>query len=529
MKLDIKKIPENPGVYTFFNISRDIIYIGKAKNLRRRLASYFQKRSDITPGKDLMKSEIADVDYTILNSENEALLLEAHLIKKHQPKYNIVLRDDKNWTYIVKTSEPFPRIITVHGNRNIKGTYYGPYTSAYAAKSVLRLIHRLIPLRTCRRDLSRLPRGRVCFQYALGNCLGPCEKKIDSAAYDKLLRQVEDILKGRGKKIYLQLKKLMREASRSQHYEKAANLRDKIYAWEKVFQPQNVERRGWRDQDIVTVITAEAMAVATVMQVRQSRVSDKIQYSIRNPLNLPAEQVLEEFLLQYYTGRQLMPPEILLKTPLRPAVLKALRPIIVRFPRRGSKRELLNLSEKNGWFYYQRWRGLPPLPPALTALQAVLHLPELPVRIEAYDISNISGRFATGSMVVWQNGKPAPGQFRKFKIKNIEGPNDVMMMREVMTRRLAHTEWPEPQLVVLDGGKPQLSAVTPVLPEPWRIKIIALAKKQEEVFTPQKPLSLKLPKSHPASLLLQNIRNQAHRQAIRYYRHLHSRSLGSSR
>ena len=404
MKNKLSNLPKDPGIYRFFNKNGQIIYIGKAKSLKSRVCSYFHKGSELSPAKQQMVAEIADFDYIVVNTETEALLLEAGLIKKHQPEYNIVLRDDKNWTYIVITAEAFPRIITVHGRRKIKGKFFGPYTSSKAAKTLVRLLHQVIPLRTCKRDLAKLPNGLVCMQYHLGRCLGPCEKLVTANQYDDLIAQAEKILKGNGAEIYHMLKQQMLDASRKQQFEKAGVLRNKIQAWDRVFKPQHIESRVLSNHDVFHVTAIGAEAVVTVLQIREGQITDKYSYSIKNPLQLAPDEILEDFLTQYYAPPNFKPREIII--PFKPSATlsRALAPAQVMTAHRGIRRNLLSVAQKNTQLYFQRLKNIAAVPQVLFDLQTILQLPDLPLRIECYDISNISGEYAGGAMVVLKNG-----------------------------------------------------------------------------------------------------------------------------
>ncbi|OGY89987.1 MAG: excinuclease ABC subunit C [Candidatus Komeilibacteria bacterium RIFCSPHIGHO2_01_FULL_52_14] len=521
MQPNLKNIPSDPGVYQFFNAAGDIIYIGKAKNLNNRVRSYWNNFDELEPAKQDMIRRAARVEYIVVNTETEALLLEAGLIKKHAPPYNIVLRDDKDWTYIVITGEPFPRIVTVHGNRRIKGDHFGPYTSAAAAKTVVRLLHQILPLRTCKRDLSKLPNGLVCMQYHLGRCLGPCEKKIGIEAYMKLIQNARDVLKGDTKPLIREMLRDMNAAARTEHFEKAALLRNRMRALERISERQQVVSAIERNQDFIGLAYGEKETVLTVMQIRNGRMLDTLHYVVQHKLDETEHEVLEQFLIQHYAHAPSRPAYVLLPFSASADASKALAPVVLAVPKRGRNKRLRDLAQKNAWVHYHKKTSTKPLPPALYVLKHVLSLPALPRRIEAYDISNIGGSYAVGAMVVALDGSLAPAHYRKFKIRTIHGSDDVRMMREMLQRRTGHPKWGEPDLLVLDGGKPQLSMVFPVLPKRWQTKIVALAKREEELFLPGRSASIRLDTQDAALLLLRKIRDAVHNQAIRYYRKVH--------
>lgn len=523
MRPNLASLPKSPGVYRFYNKSGDLIYIGKAKNLKNRVRSYFLKESELSPSKQQMVAEIKDFDVIAVHSEKEALLLEAGLIKKHQPKYNIVLRDDKNWTYIVITDEAFPRIMTVHGTKQRRGEHFGPYTSGTTARAIVRLLHRLLPLRTCKRDLTKLPNGLVCMQYHIGNCLGPCEEKIGAHDYDVLIEKARRILKGEGKVIVDQLRKDMATFSKTKHFEQAALLRDKIKAWEAVYEPQHVLSPESHNRDIIGIVRIDDRAVITVLQVRRGQIQDKLSYLLENKLDLDLTETLEAFLLQYYAPPALKPKQLLLPRPISSEAMKALAPLEILVPQRGAQKKFLQMAEQNAALYYHAATKTKPLPESLYQIQELLGLQRLPRRIEVYDISNVQGTYAVGAMIVAVNGMLKPSEYKRFKIRTVKGSNDVAMMREMVMRRSSHAEWGEPDLIVLDGGKPQLNTVYPILPPTWKEKVVALAKQEEELFVPGRSQGIRRPKSDPALLLLRRLRDEVHRKAIGYYRETHKR------
>ncbi|MBI4093372.1 excinuclease ABC subunit C, partial [Candidatus Kaiserbacteria bacterium] len=468
MKPSLSKIPSDPGVYLYRNTPGEIIYIGKAKNLRNRVRSYWSRSADLSPAKQEMVAEVAHIDYVAVGNETEALLLEAGLIKKHLPKYNISIRDDKSWTYIVITDEAFPRIITVHGLRKVKGEYFGPFTRAASAKTIVRLLHRILPLRTCKRDLSKLPNGLVCMQYHLGNCLGPCEKKINDSEYAALIEKARSILRADTKKLLKELETDMRKASDAEEYEQAAVYRNKLKALKSLSISQQIVHPLLADQDTIAIVGDNELTVITVMQARHGQLLDTLHFNVANELGLPRDEVLEQFMAQYYAQMTRRPRELAVPFRLSRSLERALQPMRILRPQRGRRKKILTMAEKNAWLYFTKITQRESVLPVLYDLKEALDLAELPLRIEAYDISNISGVYAVGAMVVAENGKLTPSQYRKFRIKTVTGPDDVHMMRETLERRQKHSEWPDPQLIVVDGGKPQLNTVYPILKTAWK-------------------------------------------------------------
>src|SRR3989339_45356 len=531
MKLNLKDIPKNPGIYFFLNNTGKIIYIGKAKNLWKRVNSYWAKTDVLTEQKHQMLKEITKVQYTIVDNETESLLLEAAQIKKHQPKYNIVLKDDKSWAYLALTNEAFPRLVLKHG-RSLKSSdkYFGPYISTLSARTLLQLIHRIVPLRTCKRNLEILPKGKVCLKYHLGLCLGPCEKLITSLEYQKLIDRAISIIKGETKTLKTALENEIRLLSGEKKFEEALSKKNQLQALERLQAKQKIIGSPKLNQDLVNIYLLAKQAVVTVMQVRAGILGDKFNFLVQNKLNLNTQEILEQSLKQFYLKNSDIPPRLisLINLDLKNINLNLQKNIVTKI---GKNKQLLNLLYKNAEDYAKKFSQAPELK-YLVALQKLLNLKNLPHRIEVYDISNIQGNFSYGSMIVFVDEKIASQEYRLFKIKNIDGPNDVASLKQVLARRQEHLEWPEPDLIILDGGKAQLNTVYPILKPAWQNKVISLAKKEEELFLPAsmrgepgQKHSIKLNKKEPLSLFIQHMRNQAHKFGIKNYRLAHRRAF----
>ena len=519
---DFQKIPTSPGVYFFLNKTGQIIYIGKAKNLKNRLVSYWQKSSELTSQKKLMLTEIAHIRYTLVDNEIESLLLEASQIKKHQPKYNIVLKDDKNWGYIIISTEDFPRIFVVHGRQKRKGQIFGPYTSTWSARVLVQLLHRLFSLHTKKSDLVKKD-GQIFLKEKFGG-LNTGLNLINQADYQKTIDQATKIIKGETKDLASRLLQDLKKASSNKNFELAKIKRDQLQSLQKLQAKQKVVSTGNINQDIINLSSFDQQTALTVMRIRQGTLGDKFNFIINNALKLSDREILENFINQFYSNNIEKPQTIILPTKINRVNITLDKKIKILLPQKGRNKQLLELVYKNAQDHLERntdqakWQQL-------SALQALLKLTTLPRRIEIYDISNIQGQHAVGSMVVFQDGKIAADQYRWFKIKYVTGPNDFWMLQEVLVRRLKHTEWAEPDLIILDGGKGQLSVVSQILPKNWLDKTIALAKREEEIFVPGKSTSIKIPRLGPLSLFIQYMRNQAHKFAIKNYRNLHSKSL----
>ncbi len=519
---DFKKIPTSPGIYFFLNKSNQIIYIGKAKNLKNRLTSYWQKSSELTIQKQLMLKEIAHIRYTLVDNETESLLLEAGQIKKHQPKYNIVLKDDKNWGYIVVTAEDFPKILIVHGRQKRKGQIFGPYTSTWSARVLVRLLHRLFSLHVKKSDLVK--KDKQTFLKEKFGGLDTGLNLISQKNYQKTIHQAIKLIKGETKELSAKLLQDLQKASANKNFELAKIKRDQLQSLQKIQAKQKVVSIKNLNQDIINFSSFDQTVALTVMRIRQGTLGDKFNFIIHNALKLPEPEMLENFINQFYANNIDAPQAIILPVKIQRHNTTLAEKIKIILPQKGNNKKLLELVQKNAHDHLERninqakWQQL-------SALQALLKLNVLPRRIEIYDISNIQGQHAVGSMVVFQDGKIAADQYRWFKIKNVTGPNDFWMLQEVLSRRLKHSEWSEPDLIILDGGKGQLSVVSQVLPKSWLAKTIALAKREEEIFLPGQSKAIQIPRLGPLSLFIQYMRNQAHKFAIKKYRDLHSKSL----
>ncbi len=523
---NLKTIPQNPGIYFFLNKTGKIIYIGKAKNLFKRVNSYWLRSQDLTEAKQQMLQEISKIQYTIVDNELESLLLEAAQIKKHQPKYNIVLKDDKNWGYIVITNEAFPRIIVTHGNQIAKGKHFGPYTSTMTAKNIVHLLHRILPLRTCKRDLSVLPKGKVCLQYHLGLCDGPCEKFINSDTYQKIVTEAELIIKGNSQILKERLLKEIKGASEQKQFELAVKKRNQLQALQRLQEKQKIVDQKNKNQDLINCASFGKQVAVVIMKIRNGILGDQFNFIVENKLANTEKEIFESILQQFYSQQKDLPKEIISPVALE---IKNISQETIRniVPRQAKNKKLLELLKKNAENFFEKNKQKSKYK-ILTDLQKLLQLPKLPRRIEVYDISNIQGNFSYGSMIVFVDGQIAADQYRLFKIKDIEGPNDFASLKQVLTRRQKHKEWPEPDLIILDGGKAQLSTVYPCLSKTWQAKTVSLAKKEEEIFQPGQKNSIKLSKIDPISLFVQNMRNQAHKFGIKNYRLAHRKNFKNS-
>lgn len=550
----LSELPASPGVYLMKDAAGEVIYIGKAAALRGRVRSYFQSQEGMTPRTQSLVAEIEDFEVIRTETEAEAFLVEDSLIKRHQPRFNVRLRDDKRYPYLRITDEPFPRVLVVRRRFHDGSRYFGPYTSAKSMRSTLKLAQKLFPIRTCTLDLPLATPRRPCLNYHIGRCLGPCAEQVSQADYLRAVDGAAMLFEGRITGLVRRLTGEMNRAARSQEYERAAGLRDRVGSLTRSLERQSVALSDLVDRDVVGLAIEDDLACALVFLVRGGRVSGRETFHLRAPAEPSETEVLAAFLTQYYASATSVPREVLLPVEIEDQVrlsdwLSSFRGnrVNLRVPQRGEKRRLVELASKNARFALKGSKKADVVRQAATGalveLAEVLSLSAFPQRIEAFDISNTSGREATGSMVVFENGRPRRDAYRRFKVHISGKPDDYAMMAEVLRRRflrgLAELNDPTvtqgkfselPDLILIDGGKGQLSVGVSVLKDLniEGLETIGLAKRQEEIFTPGASEPIILPPKSDALLLLRQIRDEAHRFAISYHRRLRAkRSLSS--
>ena len=514
--IDLAAIPHTPGCYLFSDAGGTILYVGKAKDLRKRVTSYFQKNDHDRKTKNLV-ALIASVDLMVTHTETEALLLENNLIKKHQPKYNIDLKDAKRYAYIEITREPFPRIGIARQTRSEAADYFGPFVSAAERDAILRVIKRVFFLRSCR----KLP-GRACLRYHLASCSGPCVGAVSAEDYRVQVDRVSALLRGKSSELLDQLRAEMAAYSGRQEFEKALVLRNQIAAIERLGERQQVERPKEADQDVIAYTIAGDRVYLMVFSVEKGLLSGKQEYSFDYH-----DDFFEEFLVLYYADRT-PPQELVIPCEVGSGLAGYLserkgRSVQVTVPKIGEKKKLIELVEKNITLAFMKNEL------KVQDLQASLGLEHSPEVIECFDISHLSGTSMVGSMVQFRNGAPDKKNYRRFKIRTVVGVDDFASIAEIVKRRyqrLIEEKMLFPDLIIVDGGKGQLAAAFGAL-EGLRLSIpvIALAKREEEVYLPGEMLPLRLDEKGMALHFLQEIRDEAHRFAIAYNRLLRSRSL----
>lgn len=540
----LQQLPPKPGVYLMKDELGEIIYVGKAKSLRNRVRSYFRKGNN-TYKTRVMAEHIADFDSIVTDTEVEAFILEANLIKKHNPVFNIRLKDDKSYPYIKITSnEDFPRIFKTRVVKNDGARYYGPFTDVNSIYKTINLLKDLFSLRSCKKNLLvGKPENRPCLNYHIGKCVGPCIAAIDSKAYHRLVDQVSLFLSGQHEQLLKKVEREMYQAAQQKNFEKAARLRDSIRAFKSISTQQKVMSGKNIDQDVIALaIDQEDNTCGQILMIRNGRLIGQDYYLIEGSKDETKAGIMESFLQQYYDQAIQLPDQILLENRIEQTELlemwlkgKRGKKVEILVPERGEKKRLVEMAGRNAWenlkkeLIRQKYQDTRTVK-AVIELGEYLNLDRKPEQIEGFDISNIQGSDPVASMVVFKGGLPSKQDYRRFKIKTVEGPNDFAMMQEVVERhyrRIIQEKGKLPDLILIDGGKGQLSAAFEILSSLGltELPIIGLAKKEEEIFLPGKSEPVIIPKNSPALHLLQRIRDEAHRFALSYHRKLRSRRL----
>ncbi|CAG1021723.1 partial UvrABC system protein C, partial [Patescibacteria group bacterium] len=544
MKLEnkLKNLPYSPGVYLMKDAKHKVIYVGKAKNLKNRVRSYFQRNTDDRLYTEYLVRHISDIDFVLTETEKEALILENNLIKQFKPKFNINLRDDKTFICIkleVNKKFPYPRVV-----RQIEddgAMYFGPYASSRAVRRTLRYIHDIIPIRKCPDNVFK-KRVKPCLYYQIQKCLGPCCSLVDEVTYQKLIDQVVLILKGKQEDLIDMLKQQMREESKAMRYEKAAKIRDCIRAIEETVEKQRIHSLAFVDRDVFGYYVVGNEVYITVMFIRAGNMEDVASYHFPTNHNT-IEEIFRSFLNQFYSQTRFIPAELIIPVESVDAKLleewlteKKGKKVEIIHPQRGDKARLIEMAQRNAENVYRMSRNHEDdFTRTLKALKETLSLRQTPERIECFDISNIFGKQAVGSMVTFTQGKPDKSGYKRFRIKTVGQIDDYAMMHEVLTRRYkrAVEEGDLPNLIMVDGGKGQLGIALKVFEELaiGNVDLIALAKGRkenngageksgEQIFVPSMPDAVMLAPSSPELLFLDKVRDEAHRFAISYHRKL---------
>ena len=584
----VKAVPQGPGVYLFRNERGEVVYIGKAANLRDRMRSYFGAPNSMEAKLRSLRAAIADFEYVVTHTEQEALHLEATLVKRHQPFFNVRLKDDKHYPYLkVDLADAYPRIYITRRVENDGGRYFGPYASASSVRKTLDITKKLFPWRSCTMTITG-DEPRPCLEYYIHRCIAPCTSYCTKEEYDEVIRQTIMFLEGRTDEVTRALRTQMEAASESLEFERAANIRDQINAIERVTETQTVASTKRTDEDVFGLARQDGEAMVQALFVRGTKLVGTDHFSLAGAQDVPDGEVLASFLKQFYGSSTYVPRRLLLplEVPERELLTAWLserrgRPVELLVPRRGEKRRLVEMAQANAREALEqaraRWLSdTGKTEAALEELQDALALPDPPRRIECYDISNIQGTNAVGSMVVFVDGRPRPQEYRRFRIRTVAGSNDFAMMAEVLRRRFRKANAPAerdgapsnddalreaqgaagdpvrtaqgdalerardarkervrqaqdsvwqtlPDLLIVDGGKGQLGAALDVLREAGLEPIVpaaGLAKRNEELFVKDQPEPIVLPRTSQALYLVQRVRDEAHRFAITYHRGL---------
>ncbi|WP_205699068.1 excinuclease ABC subunit UvrC [Conexibacter sp. SYSU D00693] len=554
-----RTLPDGPGVYLFHNAKGKVIYVGKAKSIRKRVASHFS--NPVTRGATEMVDEIESVEFLLVASESEALLVEQNFIKQYQPKFNIRLRDDKSYPYIaISMDEPFPRVYFTRERHRKSRVYFGPYSSAKRTRGTLEVLGKVFQFRSCQGVEPGRRSGSPCLDFYIKRCGAPCVGHVDQAGYREAIDGVIAFLSGRYREIERDIEAKMREAAERQDYEQAALERNRLNAVKSLLQRQRVANEAVGTIDAVAVAVSGTEANAQVFQLRDGVLSDRQSFYLDNVAEEGLGEVSREFILQYYAGATVIPPQVVVQSEVEDldVLAEALstqrgRRVEVRAAERGDKRRILELAERNAQLALDQEklkaeRRRQQRVEALDDLQEALGLETLPLRIECFDISNLMGTHTVASMVVFEGGAPKKSDYRRFTIRSLEEgvPDDFAAMSEVLSRRFAQWERQQdlsphdpdrnesfatlPSLVVIDGGKGQLSQGVAALQGflDRGVAVVSLAKRIEEVFLPGRPAPVVLGHDTPALQLLQRVRDEAHRFAITHHRQRRDKAMTTS-
>lgn len=529
VKETVTSLPDSPGIYRYYNKEGELIYVGKAKSLKKRVSSYFNKQSQYNRKTEKLVSEISKIEFTLANTEFDALLLENNFIKQYQPKYNILLKDDKTFPYLCILKEPFPRIIYTRKYIPKQGEYFGPYSSVVSMKSVLELVRQIYSIRTCNLLLSQenieQKKFKVCLEFHIGNCKGPCEGLQNETDYLEDIKQARNILKGDLSVVEDELALRMKNASEIMEFEKAATFKHKLELLEKFQTKSLVVNRKLTDIDVITITSTETDAYINYMQIKEGSIIFSKNIEIKKKLEETDEDILSLVVQELRSTYRSNNPEVYTNVPL---TVKADEFENV-LPQIGDKKKLVDLSLKNA-LYQKREKEISKEElkdkknKVLHIMQENLRLLQYPKIIECFDNSNFQGTSPVASMVRFVDAKPDKKGYRHFNIKTVVGPNDFASMKEIVTRRykrIMEEQGEYPQLIIVDGGKGQLSSACEALQELGlygKIPIIGIAKRLEEIYYPEDNLPLLISKKSPALLLIQRIRDEAHRFAITFHR-----------
>jgi len=529
VKLQISTLPNSPGVYQYYDKEDKLLYVGKAKNLKKRVASYFNKQHDNARTRLLVK-RIHNIRHIVVATETDALLLENNLIKNYQPKYNVMLKDDKTYPWLCIKKERYPRVFPTRKLIKDGSEYFGPYTSMRTVHTLLDLIRGLFPLRTCTFDLSeekiKAEKFKICLEYHLGNCLGPCEDKYSEEKYNENIEAIRNIIKGNFKESLHVFKNKMKTYAARLQFEDAQRIKEKIDILENYQAKSTVVNPKINDVDVFSIVSDESYAYVNFLQISFGSIIRSHTLEIKKKLDETDAELLELSVVELRRRFDSLCKEIYV-----PFSIKTEEGVKMHIPKLGDKKKILDLSTRNAkYFRMERFKQAKIVDPdrhekrIMAQMKKDLRLSEEPRHIECFDNSNIQGTNPVAACVVFKNGKPSKKEYRKFNIKTVDGPDDFASMEEVVYRRykrLKEEEQPLPQLIIIDGGKGQLSSALKSLDKlglRGRIAIVGIAKRLEELFYPEDPIPLYLDKKSETLKIIQQLRNEAHRFGVTFHR-----------
>ena len=548
MITDLKHVPTNPGVYQFFNSKNKIIYIGKAKNIKNRVRSYFQNSKNKSSKTITLVKNIEKIEWIIVRNEVEALMTEANLIKKHQPRYNIDLRDDKSYPFIRITNESYPQVFITRKIVRDGSKYYGPFTDSYQLRIILKAISRLFQIRSCsyaiNEEVIRKKKISVCLDYHIKKCEGPCEGLVSEHKYSKMIKRVEDFMRGKTKDLEHYLKMMMMESSKMQKYEEAATYRDQLNAINVFKKKQSQVATDFTERDVITIVKEGEIGVAVVLRIRNGKIFSRDKLHLKQLLDDDAS-ILKTVITRFYMDSDFIPQEISLQYPPKDEhdiskllCKKRKKKVNFVYPKIGEKAKELRVTLQNAKLLLGEWKidiqkRKDYVPKTLQQLKDDLNMDVPPKRIEGFDVSHLGGTNTVASMVCFVDGKPKRSEYRKYNIKSVDGIDDFASIREVVLRRykrVKNEKLPIPDLILIDGGKGQLSMALSALRELGMdyIPVVGLAKRLEEIYVPGNSEPQNLKKTSTSLILLMRIRDEAHRFAISFQKSKRKKDLTKS-
>ncbi len=544
----LRQLPTSPGVYLMRDTEGNILYVGKAANLHHRIRSYFGTGQKLPIKLQQMVGRVNDFEFFVTNSEQEALILELNLIKRHRPHYNARLKDDKTFPYLkIDINEDWPRVYTTRRLEENEGRYFGPFASAKSVRQTLKVIKNIFPFRSCSKPISGTD-SRPCLDYHIHHCLAPCIGIVSKEEYAEVIKQVILFLEGKQELVVQELKNKMKQAAEALNFEQAALLRDQLQAVDRVIEGQRIATTVKGEQDVIAFADDKYRAYVQVFFIRSDKLIGRESFILQGTRSEEPHQIMTSFIKQFYNSSPYIPPLLLLQYPLEDRLVienwlqsKRGAKVHIQVPYRGNKKQLVEIVAENArqgleQLKIKQLTAPAALDAALAEIQRELRLSRAPLRMEGYDISNIRGTAAAGSMVVFDKGKPKPSHYRRFRIKTVSAVNDYAMLQEVLKRRFkrsrdaANTWATLPDLVLIDGGKGQLNAVLAAMHEVGADSVPAasLAKEKEEIFIPQRSTPIILPHNSPGLQLLQRLRDEAHRFALGYHQKIRKRETFAS-